>query len=293
MLANILRNQLGRSPIDNEPKIELPESVEANVKRAEISLRRDQEQVRALVYRPAGKGKEVLPIIMSLHGGAFIGGSPEAYDPFHRKLCHTTQAMVIAPAYRLAPEFPYPFGYEDALLAYRWIEHKADAVFGDPNRVLVLGTSAGANLALAAMLEARTQGLELPQGIATLTPVTDLNADHYDSFKHYAPRGLVFDDATMGFVRSAYARAEEWDLPTVSPIKGDFAKFPPLFMLVAGRDPFADENQAFVEHYRRAGNRSEVMLEELMPHGFHTMPGLTDAEDRVHKALAKFCQQIW
>jgi acetyl esterase/lipase len=79
-------------------------------------------------------------VILYLHGGGYIGTSPTMYAFFTARLCQETNCTVFVADYRLAPEFPYPAGVEDAAAALRALVH-----LGAPaERLLVAGDSGGA-----------------------------------------------------------------------------------------------------------------------------------------------------
>jgi acetyl esterase/lipase len=97
------------------------------------------------VYRPAGASRA--PVLVFLHGGAFVDGerdrSPEIYA---NVLYYFARQGVVGlnVEYRLAPEFRYPSGTQDAALAVAWARANAEAFGGAPEAVFLMGHSAGA-----------------------------------------------------------------------------------------------------------------------------------------------------
>jgi acetyl esterase len=96
------------------------------------------------VWSP-GRMSGALPVVLYLHGGGFRGLSKDT---------HWVMAVGFARAgylvfnvnYRLAPQFPFPAGAEDACAAFAWVVENAARFGGDPRRIVVAGESAGANL---------------------------------------------------------------------------------------------------------------------------------------------------
>ncbi|MCB8877918.1 alpha/beta hydrolase [Acidisoma silvae] len=63
--------------------------------------------VRVLAYRPAAT-EGSLPVLLHLHGGGYVIGSPERKGAEHRKLAVELGCAIYSVDYRLAPETPYP-----------------------------------------------------------------------------------------------------------------------------------------------------------------------------------------
>jgi len=86
------------------------------------------------------------PVILSFHGGSYIRGNPTMERPATLKLAKKCGARILAVDYRLAPQYPFPAGLVDAVVAYLYLLHPpADALHGpiDPSRIVILGDSAG------------------------------------------------------------------------------------------------------------------------------------------------------
>ena len=98
------------------------------------------------VYRPKNvQGK--LPVIVSIHGGAWIYGSKEVYQFYTMQLARRGFAVVNF-SYRLAPEHLFPCMIEDTQKVFEWLSDSANAEkYGfDLNNVFALGDSAGGHL---------------------------------------------------------------------------------------------------------------------------------------------------
>lgn len=100
------------------------------------------------VFRPADAGAQPRPVLIFVHGGAFVAGNRRGPgSPFYDNvmLWAVRNGMVgVNMTYRLAPQFPWPAGSEDVGLAIRWVHDTIAAHGGDPRHVLILGHSAGA-----------------------------------------------------------------------------------------------------------------------------------------------------
>lgn len=125
---------------------------------------RDSRKLRALIVwpkdiAPDGKPSSLRPLHLDIHGGAFIGGNPEANHRFCTAIAEGTGAIVVSPTYRFAPRHPFPTAIDDIDDVIDWLlenaEFKLDA---DPHSLTIGGTSAGGNLALAACMTKRSAG---------------------------------------------------------------------------------------------------------------------------------------
>ncbi|GLH76228.1 hypothetical protein SSBR45G_11360 [Bradyrhizobium sp. SSBR45G] len=89
------------------------------------------------------------PILIFVHGGAFIGGNKRTTpdSPFYDNImlwAARSGFVGVNITYRLAPKFPWPAGVEDVASAVQWVAAHAAENGGDPSRVYLMGHSAGA-----------------------------------------------------------------------------------------------------------------------------------------------------
>src|ERR1700761_5024129 len=98
----------------------------------------------ARVYQPVGAGP--VPVVLSLHGGAWNNKDRSAEDPFNRAIA-AAGALVVAVDLTLAPEAPYPACVQDASFALRWLKAKAKTWNGDATRIGLFGSSSGGHVA--------------------------------------------------------------------------------------------------------------------------------------------------
>jgi len=110
----------------------------------------DDPDVSVRVYRPASASASAsasatarVPGILMIHGGGFVIGSVDAEHAGAALTTIDTGAVVISVDYRLAPEHPYPAGLHDCYAALRYMHAEADALGVDPERVALIGASAG------------------------------------------------------------------------------------------------------------------------------------------------------
>lgn len=248
--------------------------------------------IRARHYTPDADGPA--PLLVLLHGGGFVIGDLETNDPPSRLLCAHAGVHVLSVDYRLAPEHPFPAAIEDARAALGWAREHADALGADPERVLIGGDSAGANLAtVAARLETREGRPPFAQLL--IYPPTD-STHQWPSHSLFGTS--YFLDATDrdAFARHYVAGARvSRDDDRVSPLLApDLGGLPPALVVIAGFDVLRDEGEAYADALRVAGTRVRVHREPGLPHGFVNMIGIVpaarDAMLRVAAELRRLLQ---
>lgn len=295
MIAPVRSGYIGKDRTPPDPALVPPTGMEAvpDVDVATVYLPIRDGVVRALVYRPRSLGAdERPPVVLYLHGGGFTVGSCDDTDYLTRRIARDNGLVVVSADYRLAPEHPFPTPLEDVADAYAWLTREAGRVGGDGTRVLVAGDSAGSAFAAALPLRAAEAGLPLPAAVVMLGAFVDFVQERWPSFQRLAPRGIVYDSAFFGYIRSAYLPTTSWTDPLASPIYGDLAGYPPTFLAAGTEDPIVDSAQAFADALAAADVRCTGFWPEGMPHGFYFFPGVHPQGDVAYERLRAFLLDV-
>ena len=248
--------------------------------------------IRTVIVKPP-PSDQTPPVLVYYPGGGWCVGQAEDCEYIMRKICALTGMLVLGATYRLAPENPFPHGLDDCVTAYHWARQNADELGGDPNCVAVAGDSAGGNMAACTMLRTRDEEGQAPDAAVLLCPVTDLILEEHESFRERAPRGVIYDSAFMGYARGAYARYEDWKHPYVSPARADLRELPPCFIVAGTADPLIDDNRAFANKLREAGNDDVILHAAIdMDHGYYFFPGLLPDEEITFQEIAGFLRRV-
>ncbi|CAK1359750.1 unnamed protein product [Cercospora beticola] len=174
--ANLLRKQLGSDGMEQVGgekwwqwrKPDTPLHAEW------IEMKKDHQERKR-------EGKQCDRVILYIHGGAYYFGSVDEHRYQMQRHARKLKARVLAPRYRLAPQFPFPCGLHDCIATYFYLlEHF------DPSQVLFAGDSAGGGMVLSMLVTLRDQGCPLPAGTILLSPWVDLT----HSFPSVAGEGL-------------------------------------------------------------------------------------------------------
>ena len=164
--------------------------------------------------------------ILHLHGGAFVSGGILQCRVIASPICSAAGVKTLTFSYRLAPRCPYPAQLEDAMRAYRYLMDLGYA----PEKIALVGESAGGNLALALALKLRDAGKPLPAAIALMSPWVDL-AQTGESYALLADVDATLDAESLMEDALAYAGSPgRLTDPEISPVYADFSGFPPVLI---------------------------------------------------------------
>lgn len=289
-----------------------------------VNMREDYEKVRALqrqlaaLPRPryrsaswrtiAGGGDNSVPVrvfaphekrreelLLFFHGGGWVTGDIESYTPACATMADLTGATVVSVDYRLAPEHPFPAGFEDCYeMVHRLLEDPSLAELDSPDRIVLMGDSAGGNLAAAVSLRLRELGQRGVRRQILLYPVThwdhDPETSPYESVRHhgedYRLTSTEVQDYMQMYVPDPAARRD----PRVSPLMAqDLSGQPETLMITAELDLLRDEGEAYARALAEAGNIVRTHRVEGALHGFITLPrfsrSLRDAYEVINTFL--------
>jgi acetyl esterase len=233
-------------------------------------------------YRPSAARR--LPAMLFLHGGGFVLGDLDTHDALCRSLALAAECVVVSVDYRRAPETKFPGPLEDCHAALAWLAAHATRLDIDADRIAVCGDSAGANLAVAAALLARSRGPSV-HFLALFYPIADAACD--TTSMHEFARGYVLTrDAMLWFWSSYLENPQDAANPLASILRAELTGLPTTTVVTAEFDPLRDEGESFADRLRASGVTVVARHYLGMIHGFAGMPHLTSAAERAVKDVA-------
>ena len=248
---------------------------------------RDGQHIEARLYRAGVPAQALQPVILYFHGGGYVVGSLDSHASVCKRLAAGGRHAVLAPAYRLAPEHPFPTAVHDAEDAANWLHTHAGQLQLAADRVTVAGDSAGATLAtglaIAATLPVPTVSLR-PQAQLLFYPVTDISRTRA-SHQRYE-EGYLLESQTLEWFYRHYlcdpAERADW---RVSPLLASgLTALAPAYISVAEYDPLHDEGLAYAEHLKHSGTDVTLVVQRGLTHDFLRMSGISEQIDGIYQA---------
>lgn len=247
------------------------------------------------LYVPRG-APAPMPAIVYFHGGGWFSCSNETHDRILRLLARAANAAVIGVDYCLAPEHKFPHAVEEAGAALASIAAAGGAWGLDTRRLAFGGCSAGANIALGAMLS-------LPRDVAQTYRAGALFYGAYDpaldsdSSRQFGAEGAWLSVKEMQWCWKTYlaAEADRAD-PRAAPLCASDAALkalPPLHLCAAGLDPLRDDTIRLARRLACLGVPHALSVRERLGHSFLGFARMVDEARAALDEAGEFLNRHW
>lgn len=224
-------------------------------------------------------------ILIYLHGGAYVIGSPQSHRAITTHLARDAAAVVVAVDYRLAPEHPYPAALDDAVTVYRALLRSYR-----PEQIALVGDSAGANLALITAIALRDRGLPLPGSIALIAPWVDMSGSGA-SIRGRAARDPMLRQGWIAAAAAQFGGPIAPDDPRLSPLFADLQGLPRMLIHVGSEEILYDDARRLHERARTAGVPVTLKVWEGQWHVFQLHAGVLSIADQSLAEIASFVRE--
>lgn len=198
--------------------------------------------------------KHGAPCIMNIHGGGFCKGHEKRDTVFAAFLARSLGAVVLDMDYKLAPEYPFPIGYQECYDILRWAVQSADELGIDTGKLVTAGHSSGGNFAAAVGMEAvRTGEFRLCCQVLDYPPM-DLHTNPAD--KPSAALAHVPSEMAAAYNLLYVSDDEDTKNPMVSPVfavPGMLKGVAPTLVITAAEDSLRDEAEQYALMLARSG----------------------------------------
>ncbi|RBQ80011.1 hypothetical protein FVER14953_05842 [Fusarium verticillioides] len=253
---------------------------------------REGNSIQLRVIEPsAGSPKGVW---LHFHAGGFVIGSNASYDSYLTRLSNELGLTMASVEYRLAPENPYPAGYNDAVDAALFALSEAGVnKLGAQLRVLG-GESAGAWYAVSVALALRDKhGVDVQSQLSAICAgygIFDLT--YTPSCLNHKRNIVLSSDAMQRFTEAAFAHVPLWDrkVSHISPLYADLGKLPPAQFLVGSIDPLLDDSIFMAAKWANSGNKVYLHIVDAGCHALTLIP-MGNATEEGLQSLISFVKK--
>eukprot|EP01129_Flabellula_baltica_P003534 TRINITY_DN13291_c0_g1_i1.p1 TRINITY_DN13291_c0_g1~~TRINITY_DN13291_c0_g1_i1.p1 ORF type:complete len:538 (+),score=104.36 TRINITY_DN13291_c0_g1_i1:6-1619(+) len=218
-----------------------------------------------------------VPVLLHIHGGGFISGSPESYETYSRDWAIRSNAITFSIDYTLSPEAKFPEALDQCYMLYNLI---LNGTFGiNPTKIVVGGDSAGGNLAISVAFKCILENQRKPDGLMLIYPVLDMTKTINSSRMLFSLDSLVPYYFLLVCLESYLDDISLSYNPLCSPCKMDddvLIQLNGIQMCIvnAGLDPLLDDGFDFSRRLKELGVEHTYLLYDFLPHGFLNMQSL-------------------
>ncbi|MCP1111186.1 acetyl esterase/lipase [Lachnospiraceae bacterium PF1-21] len=220
-------------------------------------------------------GTTDLPVFLFLHGGGWVTESVDTYERICARLAQETKHLVIAVEYRLAPEHPFPAGLMDCYCVAKALYSNEFFLRINPDKITVIGDSAGGNLTAALSLMARDKGEFTVARQILIYPAVynDYSArSPYLSVQENGSDYLLTAGKIEDYMDLYQSKPEDRKNPYFAPLlETDLTRQPDTLILTAEFDPLRDEGEDYGKRLAEAGNQVEVHRIKDALHGYFAL----------------------
>jgi len=201
------------------------------------------------------------PLILFIHGGAWVAGSLDTHDNLTRYLCSQVNATVVSVGYLNAPEGKFPLQLEQCYDALLWsIEHAKELGINN-NKIAIVGDSAGGNMAAALCLMIKQKSGPKISLQVLINPAPDLTCNGT----------LEYQNDSLDILRwqAKHYFNHETDVTNclVSPTTAkDFSDLPEALILLAENDPLRADGEKYADQLTNAGITTSIYCQKNIGH---------------------------
>lgn len=246
------------------------------------------------LVKPEEFKDETLPLVIYCHGGGWVMGDADVYDMTIKTIAKYSKSAVAFINYPRSPEFKYPTALNQVYETVKYFNENGSDYGVDPERIALVGDSAGGNLANAAALRIKDDNEIKLSFLGLIYPVcdADMNTKSYGEYKD----GPWLSKKAMEYFFEAYLNnKEEKKEIFVSPLKAEIdelAGLPDTLIITAENDVLRDEGEEYAQKLVEAGvNVASVRINNTI-HDFMMLNSLR-ASKATHAGYKVLCKFLW
>jgi acetyl esterase/lipase len=194
---------------------------------------------------------------------------------FLADVCRVQGCRALLAQYRLAPETPLPAAQIDGLRIYK---HLLASLDQNPGKLFLMGDSAGGNVVLSTLLQARDQGLALPAGGILISAGANLTLSCVSTIENMNKDPMFHISALHWILQQAIPIEQATNDPLISPALGNYKGLPPLMFEVGSTEIMRDHSILSAENARKEGVDVQLTISPKSPHAYPLMKFLPEAK---------------
>lgn len=227
------------------------------------------------------------PLIVFFHGGGWVWGNMSLYNFFCARIADLTNASILAVDYRLAPRYKFPTAVEDCYDTLLWAYQGTRYWKTDPDRVFLMGDSAGGNLAAVVSRLSRDRKGPPIAGQILIYPVTD-GRMRTESYVQYGDSPTLTQKKMSFFIHTYMGEPKDILNPSFSPLLAkDNSRLPDTLIISAEYDPLYDDARLYAEALTEADTPVKHLECKKTVHGFLNYPN-ADGTEETECAIMQF-----
>lgn len=250
----------------------------------------DGRNIPVRVFRPENQRSP--EVFLFFHGGGWVSGDIDSYTQLCGHLAAQTGRRVLSVDYRLAPEHRFPCGLEDCYAVAQLLFADCETLGIAQEDIILIGDSAGGNLAAAVSLMAADRGVFMPRRQVLLYPAVQSDFSETSPFASVREngQGYLLTAKMIADYLALYMRDErDRQNPYFSPLLAkDLAGQPETLVITAEYDPLRDEGEAYAARLREAGVAVTLHRIPDALHGFFSLPPVFDVVRQAYAHLGAF-----
>lgn len=226
-----------------------------------INIEKINKEVKGELITPKNAPQD--QIVYFVHGGGNCLGLYNSTRNHIIRVAKLINKKVLILDFRVAPENPYPAGFNDTVAGYQWLINNNYS----PKNIYFYGESAGCSLILNALTELRDNNKELPACSFFSTPFLDYTMNG-NTIRSNASKDPYYCDKKF-YISNYYVGKLKPSDPKISPIFGDLHNLPPFLIHGAEYDMLLYNSIDFYEKIRVSGGKAELKIWKKLWHVFH------------------------
>lgn len=231
----------------------------------------DMGNLKLRWYVPENATKDSnLPVIVYFRGGGWVIADLDVYDATPSALAKKTGAAVVSVDYPMGPESKFPAAHDEAIEAYKYVLKNAQGWGYNPNKIALVGESAGGNLAINTAIAARDQNLTKPVAVVSVYPVATTSMDT-PSKKEQAAAKPLNTPMMAWFVKHSTNGGSDTQDPRLNLVAANLKGLPPTTVINAEIDPLKSDGDMIVAKLKEAGVETTHQLYTGVAHEFFGM----------------------